>query len=123
MNIVAVIDPGSLTPAPLERNGQGVFIVKDPIVVTVGFRPFIIPSGFETDGATIPFWARWIFNAWGRAGIPSILHDFLREQTALLKWEADQIFFLALRACGVSELRASLMYLAVRTHKSKRRSA
>lgn len=93
-----------MTDAPLNwellREGSG-------LVVSV-------PTGFKTDLATIPWWARWLFNpedpAYAKA---AILHDFLLSDTDNSRLEAAAVFHDALKACGVASWRAVLMTVAV----------
>lgn len=36
-----------------------------------------IPLGFETDFASIPWFARWLIKSWGRHTNPAVIHDYL----------------------------------------------
>lgn len=37
----------------------------------------IVPTQFETDFASIPWFARWLIKTWGRHTNPAIIHDYL----------------------------------------------
>ena len=107
-----------LTPLPKEDElGRGLFALAEDAVFRVGADTFVVPTGFVTDGASIPRWARWALPEWGRCGAPALLHDFLLQQPGVPKWAADLCFLAALRENGVPELRATLMYVAVRIRK------
>lgn len=73
-----------------------------------------VPAGFQTDLASIPWWARWLFNpeapAYAKA---AILHDFLLADANNSRAEAAAVFHDALKADGVSSWRAVVMTLAV----------
>lgn len=89
-----------------------------------------IPDGFITDGATIPR-ALWTFiPPLGKHGQAAVVHDYLREkgnvkiiEDGLLRYhgsltakEADIVFLEALKVLGVSWIKRTLMYLAVRAY-------
>jgi hypothetical protein len=105
-----------LTPLSTEEDHcRGVWQVDGPIQVSLLGMPWLtIPAGFQTDGSSIPPWALWCFDEWGRDGLPGVLHDYLLT-TALPKWICDLVFLAALRSQGATELSATLMYFAVRT--------
>lgn len=79
-----------------------------------------VEAGFLTDGATIPWFARRWFHPWDKTGPEAVLHDWLLElrrrgQITKPKFLIDLVFLLAMIARGVSFLRASIMFVAVRT--------
>jgi hypothetical protein len=77
---------------------------------------FIIPKGFETDLASIPKIA-WPIMAPAHSSLirPAIIHDwFYRKTCEFTRLETDLIFYHMLRNDGVSYLKASAMYYAVR---------
>lgn len=78
---------------------------------------FVVPKGFETDGATVPrlFWP--IFPPVGQYFPAAVLHDYLlleRERLKLSRRQADDRFAKALKVLGVSPWRRRLMCGAVR---------
>ena len=87
------------------------------------FGVLVVPKGFETDGASIPFWA------WPIVGPPiggphlraAVVHDYLcsmakRDNDYGERVLADAIFFMILyRTPGITRWKRSLMYGAVRT--------
>jgi hypothetical protein len=80
----------------------------------------VIPSGFYTDGASVPrlFWN--IFSPFGSYFSAALVHDFLysKDSTELFHiWdrkEADLIFLQAMKDIGVSWLTRRTIYRAVR---------
>lgn len=108
------------------EHGRAVWRVFEHIVVQFTIVPppvidmpryFIIPAGFETDGASIPWWARWKFDPWGRVGLSAVLHDYLLSLPTVSKWDADLAFLAALRSQGVPAFMATLFYFAVRLRR------
>lgn len=86
-------------------------------------RWVVVPAGFLTDGATIPWFLRWIVSPWGDHGQAAAVHDYLVEYASLYqnnervtidRKTTDSIFNTAMRASGVSTFKRRLMYCAVR---------
>jgi Protein of unknown function (DUF1353) len=79
-------------------------------------REFTIPANFETDLASIPKIA-WPIMAPAHSSLirAAIVHDwFYRKTCDFTRQETDLIFYHILRNDGVSVIRASIMYYAVR---------
>ncbi len=77
---------------------------------------FTIPTGFETDLASIPRWY-WSFLSpqYSAFVTPSIIHDyFYRCENLKNRDFADSVFYYALLNNGVSRYTASKFYMAVR---------
>lgn len=75
---------------------------------------YVIPEGFESNGASVPSAFRGIFNPVGKAFPAAILHDYLL--TLYSRAESDRAFRVALKSLGVGTGRRSLMYYAVRAY-------
>lgn len=61
----------------------------------------VVPIGFISDGASIPWPVNIVFPRWGRKyRRPAVLHDFLLD-IGTRRSTADQIFREAMKACGV----------------------
>jgi len=78
-----------------------------------------VPSGFCTDGASIPrcFWG--IMGPQGSYFYAAIIHDFLYSKASshfffFDRWEADEIFLEAMTDLGVPWLQRIAIYKAVR---------
>lgn len=76
-----------------------------------------IPAGFETDGASVPWWARPWLDPWSRLGLAAVLHDFMLSLPLVAKWDADLAFLHALRSQGVPAFLATILYFAVRLRR------
>ncbi len=79
-------------------------------------REFIVPAGFQFDGASIPriFW-RVMDTPFHPRYMPAALpHDRLYETHEFDKAWADELFYKLLLAHGVPEMKARLMWRAVR---------
>ena len=79
---------------------------------------FVVPAGFITDFASVP-WPFWSFiRPWGRWGKAAVLHDYLYQCGAcdgrISREEADAFFYQAMKSLGVAPWRRNLMYWAVR---------
>ena len=77
-----------------------------------------VPAGFKSDGASVPrfFW-RLVFPPGDAQALEAaILHDWIyrAHPEGWTREEADQLFYKALVADGMSEWRATLAYLGVR---------
>lgn len=79
-----------------------------------------VPTGFETDLASIPRLFRRLIPRGGKHRLPSIVHDFLYlcggdiSGEKFTRKECDLIFLDAMAECGVSWLTRHTMYRAVR---------
>jgi hypothetical protein len=82
----------------------------------------IVPTGFETDGASIPRFLWWLFNPMGRYAKAAILHDYRLKGIRKLKGfkayadtrkKVDKQFLAYMLELGVSRWRAYPMFWAV----------
>lgn len=102
--------------------GRAVWRTTDKMIVVLDqdgrIAPLLtIPAGFETDGASVPRWARPWLDPWSRIGLPAVLHDWLLTRPDVPKWEADLLFLYALRSAGAPAFLATLLYFAVRLRR------
>ena len=76
-----------------------------------------VPTGFRTDGASIPriLWTL-IGGPFGPYVDAAVVHDFFYATTdhEYTREQVDWMFFCIMRDSGISSLRAKLMYRAVR---------
>jgi hypothetical protein len=77
-------------------------------------REWIIPAGFVTDFASVPWPFTLFIPRSGDHNSAAVLHDFLYVTMALTRRECDVIFISAMSALGVFAPKAGTMYLAVR---------
>lgn len=81
----------------------------------IGGKEIIIPTGFKSDGVTIPraFW--WFIPPIGHpATKAAILHDYLLKIYRPDRHIADKQFYLALKATRVNKLLCLWLYMSVR---------
>lgn len=82
----------------------------------------IVPRGFETDGATIPFPIKTFLAVWGTYGRAAVVHDYLYSLLrknkphiyAETRKQADLIFKQAMKPLGTPWWLRNIMYLCVR---------
>lgn len=75
-----------------------------------------VPDGFVTDLGSFPDFLRdrKEFDAIGASVPAAILHDHLYSTGQFGKQFADELFYHALRSCGVGKCAAWLMYMGVK---------
>jgi hypothetical protein len=117
---VAILDRGALLPEPAQRDRLGLMRVASEVRVSLFGQLVVVPVGFVSDGATIPRWARFFFDPWGRRAIAALVHDHLLQLRfdGLLrwpKWQIDAALFLLLKTDGCPDFEATVLFLAVRT--------
>lgn len=94
----------------------------EPLAWDAGGNLVIVPTGFETDGATVPRFLWPLLPMTGRYLRAAVLHDFLysrlRQGTphpyVTTRKAADRLFLDAMRVVGVERPRRWILYLAVR---------
>jgi len=83
----------------LEEGGNGII--------------YKVPAGTESDGASIPWGLRSVFNPYGVFLKSAILHDYLYQQGKTTRKLADQLFKRAMKSQRV-KWRRPLMFAGVR---------
>jgi len=73
-----------------------------------------IPAGFLSDGASVPWWARWALPKRGIYVFAAYLHDYLL--TVTTRKRAAMKFLYAMKVLGVPKWKRRLMFQGVRTH-------
>ncbi len=74
----------------------------------------LVPAGFVTDFASVPWFAQSIISVLGRHSVPAILHDYLYWQQKCTREEADLILFDAMDEYHSSWFQKHAVYYAVR---------
>ncbi len=114
-----------LEPTGATREGRAVFRVAAPFTFEIGQVGsgfgITVPAGFESDLASVPWWALHMVNV-GALARSAVLHDFLRERLSFSKIEGDAIFLTAMAAEGVTPWQRELVLLAVRLNGSRARA-
>jgi|TARA_B110000908_G_scaffold100548_1_gene118563 hypothetical protein len=96
-----------------------VALLEDLVFYTKAGDSITVPAGFESDGASVPklFWSAFPpFDTYLPA---AVVHDILcvqghNDKCLYTSIEAADIFYEAMRACGVGITKARMMYYAVR---------
>jgi len=74
----------------------------------------VVPMGFVTDLASVPWFARWLVPTWGKFSAASIVHDWLYFDQPCSREEADTIFAELMKADGVRASRRMALVSGVR---------
>lgn len=72
-----------------------------------------VPTGFITDGASIPWFLRWRFSPTGRYFGAAIIHDYILVKASDWKY-ANKEFELEMEALKVSKFEKATMVSAVK---------
>jgi hypothetical protein len=106
----------TLNSRSIVKLAPNVFMVRDPLRFTLGgnLEPIVVPAGFIMDLASIPKVARAIEDRVDESMAPAILHDYLYWYQPCSRSEADAVMLLAMSSLNIGELKASVIYQAVR---------
>jgi hypothetical protein len=85
---------------------------------------FMIPEGFESDLASIPWFLRWFIDRASLGIFPPIFHDYLcdkrgkiinlqGEEIQLTPFQVNLFFLLAMQAVGISTSRSLIAFMGV----------
>ena len=88
---------------------------EDYEATLINGQTITIPKGFVSDGATIPWYIRFIFTQMGIYFPACVVHDYLYF-TRLLgsRVVTDVQFLYDMVRCGMKKAKAELFYIAVR---------
>lgn len=94
--------------------GRQMWRVESPLVYESSDRIYTVPSGFETDFASVPRlpFAYWLTGDSAHAA--AVVHDYLYVSKLVDKKTADAVFKEAMDDMGIGWLKRNTMYLAVR---------
>tara|TARA_Y100000310_G_scaffold325691_2_gene389529 strand:- start:2007 stop:2372 length:366 start_codon:yes stop_codon:yes gene_type:complete len=96
-----------------------MFRVERAFVYKVGFEfsneSVVVPEGFLTDFASVPWWAQWLISKTGKYNQAAVLHDYMYDKLSwrYTKERADFIFYEAMKVLNVPVWRRELMFLGV----------
>lgn len=107
---------------------QGIYkLVRDyDFVLMIDGKRYVfnILKGYRYDGASVPWWARWLIERDGVHRESALVHDWFYENNGnvftfgepfcYVRKDADQIFRECLKAQGLASWKVWLMYNAVR---------
>jgi len=98
------------------RGSSRVFLIMHYYRYVSSVGMIIVPTGFLTDGASVPrmFWN--IFNPVGPTFPAAVIHDFLysKHNTEYSREESDRIFKEAMFNLGIGWVTRETVYRAVR---------
>jgi len=77
-------------------------------------RSVIVPTGFSSDGASVPSVLHWMYHPFGRYLEAAVVHDWFCVMKQIDSVTAAKVFREAMAVCGVSKWRRAKMYFAVR---------
>ncbi|MEQ9330252.1 DUF1353 domain-containing protein [Thalassobaculum sp.] len=102
----------------MKLNGRDWRLASSYRFRSSAFGTIEVPAGFETDLASVPWFARCFVAVDGEWTKPAVVHDWLYSPAAaglrLTRRQADAAFLDALRVRGVSPLLGRVLWLAVR---------
>ncbi len=73
-----------------------------------------VPVGETTDGASVPWWARWAFPRYDKYLPACIVHDYMYGTGLVSRKKADFLFKKNLKRCGLKSYQWWPMFWAVR---------
>ena len=110
------LTPLEVTQRPTDRRWVllAPLVYKSDLSDLIGTWIIKVPSGFDTDFASVP---RLPFMFWflgDRGHAAATVHDYLYRTTQVTRAVADRVFQEALRADGMGSIPAWLMWTGVR---------
>ena len=105
--------PLIVTPMPDGRRWKLVKSFTYHIGSKYSRKAIIVPKGFITDFASIPwiFWS-WL-PSWGKYGKSAVIHDYLWQTKKVSKLKANKIFYEAMLVGKTKKWKAKLMFIGV----------
>lgn len=104
-----------LTDLSLTAHRPNEWVLNNPLIWFDRINGRIkVPPGFITDLASIPRALRGVLNVNGRSRKAAVVHDWLYCSRKLTRKQADDLFYRALRAEGVSTVLARVYWSGVR---------
>ena len=98
----------------LEYLGTGQWKLLRPYSAVWRWGRIDVPTGFQTDLASIPRLARSIIPQIGNQNGPSVVHDWCYRHHWKTRALSDGLFLVGMRVAGVNWLRRNIIYAAVR---------
>ncbi|OIN59825.1 DUF1353 domain-containing protein [Arsenicibacter rosenii] len=91
--------------------------LAEEAAITVDGVSYVIPAGFVSDGASVPFWVPdWLIPRAGRSFLPSLGHDWLCSLAIVPEETANAWYYTALQDAGVPQWQVELMYSYCETY-------
>lgn len=105
------------TPRLQLFQGDGTnFVLVDPLFYEIKRtgQTIVVPGGFVTDFASVPWYGRTFISVLGRHSIPAIVHDYLYWEQRCTRAQADEIFKEAMTEYSTSGFSKTVAYNAVK---------
>lgn len=110
-------EPLILEALAQERDGCGVFRVYKAFTYEIGSlgsgNAVTVPAGYDTDLASVPWFARAFIPLAGRLAKPALIHDWLLDSG---DERAHDVFAEALQVAKVGWLTRTIVIIAVRAY-------
>ena len=103
-------------PTMLPVGDVKFYVTAKPLVYEVmdTRQTIVVPKGFVTDLASVPFYFWSVLPRDGVYMLPAIIHDYLYWDQRCARSEADDVLFLAMKEYEIDAPRRWLIYLGVR---------
>lgn len=107
---------GELHNGWLPDSDKHAVVDQEFAYITKNGLKLIVEKGTITDGASIPWFFRFVFHIapWGKHRRAAVLHDDMYQEGVFTRKQADEVFYEAMLVSGVSKWRAGLMFAGVR---------
>jgi hypothetical protein len=92
-----------------------IWILQTPVRYRVGATndQIIVPAGFVTDRASIPYLVQWLIPKDGRHSVPAIIHDYLYWTGTCTQRQADRLLMHAMADSRAPSWQRRMIYKAV----------
>lgn len=107
----------TLTNPSFTQVGDRTYRLESPLVFVTSFHRIVVPAGYTTDYASVPWGFRWLMPQQGRYSRAAVLHDWLCDQAAkgeCSRFYADAIFREAMLSLNVPWCQRVAVFYAVR---------
>lgn len=112
--------------ACIVRDAPGGWKLQQPLVYYSDYlgRTVVVPAGFFTDLASVPWFARWAVPvSTGKNRKAAVVHDYLchpyiQAEYGINQQQADRVFREALDVCAVNPVGAGIMWGFVRSYQA-----
>lgn len=106
------------SPLIVEKVGERLWKIYRELIYHVGNKDsadiIIVPVGFQTDFASIPFLFWTLLPPDGQYTAAAVIHDFLYFTQTRTRLVSDRIFLEAMKVLKVNIFKRLIMYQAVR---------
>jgi hypothetical protein len=109
------VAPANVTPLSITKIGKNAYVLRDPLVMSFkdGAPAIVVPAGFVTELASVPKRLHWWSAKTEASMAPAVIHDYLYWTQPCARDEADAVMYVAMRAQGRDNAKATAIYQAV----------